>query len=217
MKFIFHLFFAYYVLSASASYCQFNSVRKFIAERDSFPIGFDEQYIFDSSGLFFNMKIGEWNSFVSCGKYLFSKDSILLDYVYPEQLNPILKTEELPPVNDSIIDITINTRYGAPLKAYVDLIEDGGRFLKEVQLDSTGTIQVNIKRYKSVRLSFLDHFYHKWIYVDLKTKSLTVTLSYPEIFFYNNHPNTLIVYKPIFLYSNDKLWDLNGYRFTEEK
>jgi hypothetical protein len=148
-------------------------------------------YIIDSTGKFCRERGCEGRSHISCGTYQLKEDKITFIFNNFDSIPPVLKIVETSKLNDSTIKVIFRTCDNNIIykdNFIVDAIDTSGRFFKTLPLNDNGEVFVNPKKYKSLRLNYLQNFYGKWMYVDVKTNNMEIVLNFPKEFFYYSDP-----------------------------
>ncbi len=199
------------IFAVSATSVQLKNTRVFFKINPDASLC-EDKYILDSLGDFFEINGCEKKVTVYMGKYQLQNNIINFVYKVPKDFPPVLRIEESPAQNDSLVKITLLSCLGEPIspKFDVDAVEANGRFFKACVLNEKGEIFLNPNKYSSLRLTELDHYYGKWTSVDIKHVDQKIFLSFPEDIFNLSHP--VIWFLPNFsvLLKADGLYDLAG-------
>jgi len=165
-------------------YAQLKSTMTFVEKKGELLCW--HKFILDSLGNFFEMGGCEGKDVVDMGFYQLQNDKINFIYKAPKDFPPVLRVEESPAENDSLVKITLLSCLGQPVPRgfEADAIEPNGRFFKACTLNEKGEVFINPNKYSSLRLTELDHYYGKWTSVDIKHLDQKIFLSFPEVFFY---------------------------------
>jgi hypothetical protein len=171
-----------------------------------------EEYILDSLGEFFAIGGCEGKNTISIGVYQLRNDTISFQCKEVKSFPPIFRTEESQPESDTLVKITILTVLNHPVPAsfQIDAIETDGRFFKSYTVNEKGEILINPYKYKSLRLTTLNHYYTGWQYVDVTHRNQKIFLHLPENFFVVSYPFTLLFNDFSALLKPDGLYDLQG-------
>jgi hypothetical protein len=198
------------IFAVSTTSAQLKGTRVFFKTRPDASLC-EDKYILDSLGDFFEINGCEKKT-VFLGKYTLKHDTVNFIYKVPKDFPPVLRIEEGPAQNDSLVKITLLSCLGEPISPTfeVDAVETNGRFFKKCTINKKGEIFLNPNQYSSLRLTELDHYYGKWTSVDIKHLDQKIYLSFPEDVFSLSHP--VVWFMPSFsaLLKADGLYDLTG-------
>ena len=170
-------------------------------------------YTIDSLGKFWREQGCEGRSYISCGTYQLKEDKISFVFNKFDGISPFLKIQETSKFSNTEIKVAFRTCDNNIINSdyfIVDAIDTSGRFFKTFTLDTNGEIFVDARMYKSLRLNYLQNFYSKWIYVDLKGSNMDIVLNFPKNFFYYSKPKIEIDKEIKYTLKADGLYDTDG-------
>jgi hypothetical protein len=151
----------------------------------------ESKYILDSSGIYFTTVNCNGSLTVDYGQYTSNAKQVNFKSKGFSSLAPIGSIVKGSTENDSISKVTFRARYKKTFldKAFiVDAIDLTGKTYKRFLPDSNGAIMINFRRFKSLRLNYLDHFYVKRVYVHTSPFDQTIEVNLPKEFFSQQHP-----------------------------
>jgi len=169
--------------------------------------------LLDSLGNFYKEGGCEGRSYISFGTYKLQGNRVDFTFQRFDSLPPIFQIKESTFSNDSIITVTFLTKQGNPLLSChfsVDAIETSGKFFQTIGLNDKGQVKVNIKKYKELRLDYLEHIYNKKIRLPINNKDISIILSLPQLFFNYPRPRPKSGSRFSLLVREDGLYDLTG-------
>ena len=147
--------------------------------------------LLDSIGNFYKEEGCEGKSRISFGTYNLKGDNIVFTFQRFDSLEPIFNIAETTFQNDANITVTFLTRQGNKLVSNdfsVDAIDTSGKFFQTIKLNDSGQIKVNTKKYKVLRLDYLENIYRKKVRLQLDNKNIIVILNQPQLFFHYIRP-----------------------------
>lgn len=147
--------------------------------------------LLDSLGNFYKEEGCEGRSRISFGTYKITGDIIYFTFQKFDSLQPIFNITESPFSNDFDITVTFLTRQGNTLRSSyfsVDAIDTSGKFFQTIRLNDSGQIKVNMKKYKELRLDYLENVHHKKVRIPITNKDITVILNQSQLFFNYQRP-----------------------------
>jgi hypothetical protein len=142
--------------------------------------------LLDSVGNFYREQGCEAKSRVSVGAYKIEGDKINFTFHRFDSLPPIFSITEDFSSSDSMIVVTFLTRQGNKLMSgvfSVDAIDTSGKFLQTLKLNGSGQLNINFRKFKELKLNYLENMYGTRVRVQLSNKNITVTLNQPALFF----------------------------------
>jgi hypothetical protein len=200
----------FFLITASISFGQLKTTKIFSVRNGWCSTTF----IIDSLGTFCREQGCEGRSHIACGTYQLKEDKITFAFNKLSDIPPFLKIQETSKLNDTTIKVTFRTCDNNIIHNdyfIVDAIDTSGKFFKTFTLNDNGEIFiVNPKKYKSLRLNYLQNFYGKWMYVDLKTNNMNIFLNFPKEFFYYSNPIAETDKTITMTLKTDGLYDING-------
>ena len=145
----------------------------------------------DSLGNFYRESGCEGRSHISFGYYTLKGEKIDFAFQSFDSLSAIHAIKPGRSSGDSLITITFLSRQGQPIPNNyfsVDAIEASGKFYKTFKLTGNGEVIVDFKKYKELRLDYLEHIYNKKVIISITGNDIVTMLNLPKLFFYYPKP-----------------------------
>ncbi len=171
-------------------------------------------YILDSLGNFYRESGCEGRSYIAYGKYLLRNGIVEFRFYNFDSINvykEIKKTSHTE--NDSLILIQFLTNRGTPVPNNNFIItapDTSGKISQTFKVDENGRVLLNFKKYKEIRLTYLERILSKKITLPLIKSNTTVVLNLPAMFFHYGRPRLEMSNVFSLRLKKDGLYELNG-------
>lgn len=168
----------------------------------------------DSLGNFYREAGCEGRSFIAYGKYLLRNGIIEFRFYNFDSLKvykEIKKTNHTE--NDSLILVQFLTNGGTPVpnsNFIITALDTSGKISQTFKVDENGRVLLNFKKYKEIRLTYLESILSKKITLPLLKSNTTVVLNLPAMFFYYGRPRLDMSSVFSLRLKKDGLYELNG-------